>query len=203
MAPSGVSRPPRVYLRATDGPVLPSSARAAGIDADFLLAAALGHHAGLEAAGRETSYFGRRLLANEYTIFTDTSCEATNLQKIHGLKDHAECGRRCDGNSKCTAYTFNQDDKTCYLKPDCPGRTYKQSRISGVHSGGSKECASGCSSSMKGDGSCNSACNVWQCDWDFGDCDCSRDCPSRWTGDKICDPACNSSACGYDKGDCI
>lgn len=65
----------------------------------------------------------------------------------------------------------------------------------------------GCDLSLKGNGSCDSSCNYWQCDYDGGDCrwkDCyeKRGCTKEIHGDGNCDYFCNNSDCEYDKGDC-
>eukprot|EP00727_Mastigamoeba_balamuthi_P004638 m51a1_g14172 putative n-acetylglucosamine-1-phosphotransferase subunits alpha beta-like (770) ;mRNA; f:22617-25887 len=87
-------------------------------------------------------------------------------------------------------------------------------------------CADGCTASWVGDGYCDSACNVSECDWDGGDCRngtsrgrpgtwgwsstaddkyskyCAKNCPDNWLGDKYCDRMCNTFECGYDASDC-
>eukprot|EP00033_Pygsuia_biforma_P000973 GCRY01001115.1.p1 GENE.GCRY01001115.1~~GCRY01001115.1.p1 ORF type:complete len:891 (+),score=285.92 GCRY01001115.1:152-2824(+) len=93
-------------------------------------------------------------------------------------------------------------------------------------------CAEGCPSSWIGDGYCDLACNVSECDFDFPDCVnatsntspsntnsnnswwnswgensnqrpvCHAGCPDSWVGDKYCDTACKHPDCGYDAGDC-
>lgn len=91
------------------------------------------------------------------------------------------------------------------------------------------KCAPGCSDSWIGDGYCDKACNVSECNWDFPDCingsnvmsssygssssggggghmqtivQCSKGCPDSWLADKICDQRCNTYECGFDMGDC-
>ncbi|RYH02466.1 hypothetical protein EON65_47885 [archaeon] len=71
------------------------------------------------------------------------------------------------------------------------------------------KCAPGCADSWIGDGYCDKACNVSECNFDFPDCvngsnvagnaytntyqtsyyatQCSTGCPDSWLGDKICD----------------
>ena len=92
-------------------------------------------------------------------------------------------------------------------------------------------CAPGCPTNWLGDGFCDQACNVSECDYDNGDClanstsryasaygysgqdwaaaetlrvssYCARSCPDSWLGDKFCDRSCNVPECGYDLGDC-
>eukprot|EP01031_Cornospumella_fuschlensis_P032775 gene32775-39624_t len=86
------------------------------------------------------------------------------------------------------------------------------------------KCAPGCADSWIGDGYCDKACNVSECNFDFPDCingtnvagsaytqayqntyystQCSTGCPDSWLGDKICDLKCNNAECGFDVGDC-
>lgn len=86
------------------------------------------------------------------------------------------------------------------------------------------KCAPGCSDSWIGDGYCDRACNVSECNWDFPDCVngsnvnpsgytsdgniqtpnvyCSKYCPDTWLADKICDQRCKIPECGWDVGDC-
>jgi hypothetical protein len=84
------------------------------------------------------------------------------------------------------------------------------------------KCSPGCSDSWIGDGFCDKACNVSECDFDFPDCVnstsgtstynngasskpnyfCQKGCPDSWLADKVCDQRCKVEACGYDIGDC-
>lgn len=87
------------------------------------------------------------------------------------------------------------------------------------------KCAPGCSDSWIGDGYCDRACNVSECNWDFPDCVngsnanpsgfsgydsstqtvnvyCTKYCPDTWLADKICDQRCKIPECGWDFGDC-
>eukprot|EP00981_Chlorochromonas_danica_P004547 scaffold912_cov187-Ochromonas_danica.AAC.25 len=90
------------------------------------------------------------------------------------------------------------------------------------------KCAPGCSDTWIGDGYCDKACNVSECNWDYPDCingsnvmsssygsssssgshhmqtivQCSSGCPDSWLADKICDQRCNNYECGFDMGDC-
>ena len=91
-------------------------------------------------------------------------------------------------------------------------------------------CAEGCLTNWLGDGFCDQACNVSDCDYDNGDClgnhsaqnsyntytesdavraelrradrYCSRSCPDNWLGDKFCDKGCQVPECGFDMSDC-
>ena len=87
-------------------------------------------------------------------------------------------------------------------------------------------CADGCPSNWVGDGYCDRACNVSDCDFDGGDCRnasnsaaagnlnpygrdsdgptpyCARGCPDNWLGDRFCDRNCNVPGCGFDATDC-
>ena len=91
-------------------------------------------------------------------------------------------------------------------------------------------CAEGCLTNWLGDGFCDQACNVSECDYDNGDClgnnsqnngfgtygnnnafaaelghkdkYCTKACPDSWLGDKFCDKACQVPECGYDMSDC-
>eukprot|EP01033_Poteriospumella_lacustris_P007717 gene7719-5547_t len=87
------------------------------------------------------------------------------------------------------------------------------------------KCAPGCSDSWIGDGYCDRACNVSECNWDYPDCVngsnanpsgfngydsstqtvnvyCTKYCPDTWLADKICDQRCKIPECGWDFGDC-
>lgn len=52
---------------------------------------------------------------------------------------------------------------------------------------------------MISDGFCDDGCNIFDCNFDGGDCgstspvyeDCNAGCPSSWIGDGICDDDCN------------
>ena len=84
-------------------------------------------------------------------------------------------------------------------------------------------CALGCSESWIGDGYCDTACNVRECDFDYPDCvnvtstsqqtvglrrrqgpdaQCKPGCPDSWLADKVCDMRCKYEECGWDLGDC-
>jgi hypothetical protein len=84
------------------------------------------------------------------------------------------------------------------------------------------KCAPGCSDTWIGDGFCDKACNVSECNFDFPDCingtnarghsdsrrdqqeewTCSSGCPTAWLGDRVCDTRCDNKECGWDMGDC-
>lgn len=86
------------------------------------------------------------------------------------------------------------------------------------------KCAPGCVESWIGDGYCDKACNVSECNFDFPDCIngtnaltkgasraataaakssfCSSGCPENWLADKVCDNRCKNKECGWDMGDC-
>lgn len=84
------------------------------------------------------------------------------------------------------------------------------------------KCAPGCSEAWIGDGYCDRACNVSECNFDFPDCvnqtepgsrfrgesrkqsnvHCSKGCPDSWLGDRVCDNRCSKEECAYDAGDC-
>lgn len=84
------------------------------------------------------------------------------------------------------------------------------------------KCSEGCSDTWIGDGYCDKACNVTECNFDYPDCVnvtekgsgggddgkpkgkamCQRGCPDAWVGDKVCDSRCNNVHCAYDAGDC-
>lgn len=85
------------------------------------------------------------------------------------------------------------------------------------------KCAPGCAESWIGDGYCDKACNVSECNFDFPDCvgggkrnhgtssgsrsasnpvQCSQGCPDSWLADKVCDNKCKTLECGFDMGDC-
>ncbi|CAE7258007.1 Gnptab [Symbiodinium natans] len=68
----------------------------------------------------------------------------------------------------------------------------------------STDCATGCYSSWRGDGECDSSCNNAACNYDDGDCnqECADGCHSHWRGDSECDSVCNNAQCNYDDGDC-
>ena len=76
-----------------------------------------------------------------------------------------------------------------------------------------------CPSSQIADGSCDSSCNIFPCDFDspflnisnlaasFQSSDCYSQCAATLCnlpslGNTICDPACNTLDCGWDLGDC-
>ena len=80
------------------------------------------------------------------------------------------------------------------------------------------KCAKGCVDTWIGDGYCDKACNVSECNFDFPDCvnatiarvgrkdntgiQCQKGCPNSWLADKTCDMRCNVRECAYDAGDC-
>ncbi|OQR84580.1 N-acetylglucosamine-1-phosphotransferase subunits alpha/beta, partial [Thraustotheca clavata] len=96
--------------------------------------------------------------------------------------------------------------------------------------GEAPHCNSGCSNIMLGDGVCNLACNVEQCEFDYGDCSCDKaeapvvaakwssacrvktlqtdtttcapGCSLNMLGDGKCQSACDFLQCGFDGGDC-
>ena len=52
-------------------------------------------------------------------------------------------------------------------------------------------CAPGCLPGWPGDGWCDQACMVEDCEMDRGDCDivwCAEECPPSYPGDEYCDP---------------
>ena len=64
-----------------------------------------------------------------------------------------------------------------------------------------------CQSSKNGNGLCDDACNIEQCNWDNGDChqtcDYTKcDAFTDWQN-GICNPDCNSTLCNWDGNDCI
>lgn len=88
-------------------------------------------------------------------------------------------------------------------------------------------CAKGCQSEWIGNGRCDRACNVTECNFDGGDCVgvpvdssqsnwwsdrnqrrqssknfCNVGCLISWIGDGYCDEPCNTESCAYDAGDC-
>jgi hypothetical protein len=81
-------------------------------------------------------------------------------------------------------------------------------------SGGGGDCASGCRSSMQGNGSCDSACNVAACNYDSGDCnnrctDGTRRCNGatlerctngQWAFAENCTSGCSNNACNAPSG---
>ena len=74
------------------------------------------------------------------------------------------------------------------------------------------ECAQDCPISWIGDGICNFACFVEECQYDLLDCDngryegeeeCSPGCPDSWVDDGICDDECYVEDCYFDFDDCL
>lgn len=66
-------------------------------------------------------------------------------------------------------------------------------------------CPAPCFSNMRGDGSCDCACNRLECNFDEGDCtdECYlQGCCDDILNDGICNAQCNNAACGYDGTDC-
>jgi hypothetical protein len=84
-------------------------------------------------------------------------------------------------------------------------------------------CAIGCNAAMTGNGRCDTACNVEECNYDEGDCvnttkptptpttpptptptiaQCADYCFITWIGDGQCDFACYNAECNWDGGDC-
>ena len=64
-------------------------------------------------------------------------------------------------------------------------------------------CAEGCDTAFLGDSFCDRSCNVFECNYDLGDCnECSEGCPFSWLADGVCDAPCQTEACSYDFGDC-
>ncbi|CAG9318243.1 unnamed protein product [Blepharisma stoltei] len=68
----------------------------------------------------------------------------------------------------------------------------------------SADCNTGCNSTMIGDGTCNTECDVYACNWDNGDCGsiCSTSCLYTMVGDGVCQSYCNTEKCSYDLNDC-
>jgi hypothetical protein len=65
------------------------------------------------------------------------------------------------------------------------------------------ECSAGCPQLWRGDGICDPACNVPECNFDDNDCvECAPGCFQAWVGDTICDEPCQVAACQYDLNDC-
>jgi hypothetical protein len=74
------------------------------------------------------------------------------------------------------------------------------------------ECALNCPISWIGDGLCDFACFVEECQYDLRDCDsggyegeeeCSPGCPDSWVGNGFCDDKCNVADCYFDLDDCL
>jgi len=134
-----------------------------------------------------------------------------------------ECGSEnhcveCSDPSNCRA----QEGESCYYSNDC-GEGLTCNTMQGsicISEGGSSDnsgsdttsdCASGCPSSYLGDGECDSACNVYACNYDNGDCDTnlnsegeycsySSECDSSWCSNNVC---CDSGyTCCDDDLDC-
>ncbi len=73
-------------------------------------------------------------------------------------------------------------------------------------------CTGDCKESYVGDGHCDIACNISNCNFDGGDCnitivledeeECAPGCPNYFKNDGYCDEQCNVAACQFDRGDC-
>lgn len=65
------------------------------------------------------------------------------------------------------------------------------------------ECAAGCGMCMIGDGECQDACFVFDCDYDQPDCDlCNDDCFPHEAVDDFCNEECNVENCNWDDKKC-
>jgi hypothetical protein len=65
----------------------------------------------------------------------------------------------------------------------------------------------GCSDVLLGNGSCDRACAVPDCNYDEGDCgdaagSCAPGCMPAWLGDGQCQEECEVIECKFDDGDC-
>jgi Stealth protein CR2, conserved region 2/LNR domain/Stealth protein CR1, conserved region 1 len=152
--------------------------------------------------------------ASHLPTFSSPAIEA-NMHLIPGLSDK---------------FLYLNDD-TCFGNEVWPDDFESHSTGQKVYMAWSvPNCNEGCPSSWIGDGYCDQACNVSECDWDYPDCVnassssssfsyggydygysssrdsvsgyCASGCPDSWIGDKYCDRSCDVKECGFDAGDC-
>ena len=70
-------------------------------------------------------------------------------------------------------------------------------------------CSDGCLPSFRGDGVCDSVCNVQACGFDNDDCpkpvvqECSPECRLDMVGDGTCQSQCQVEECSFDASDCL
>ncbi|CAG9321985.1 unnamed protein product [Blepharisma stoltei] len=106
----------------------------------------------------------------------------------YDLGDCGYCSSDCFQDDLSTGCSDSCDNKNCYF---------------GL--GICNDCSPGCSREMLGDGICDKSCNVFSCNYDFGDCtnnQCSPDCELWMIGDNNCNSECNNLSCNWDGGDC-
>ncbi len=58
-------------------------------------------------------------------------------------EDLRRCQETCEGDTRCRAYSFNLDTRTCYLKAQAPAQSYDREVVSGVKQGWSGGPGSG------------------------------------------------------------
>ncbi|CAG9322003.1 unnamed protein product [Blepharisma stoltei] len=110
--------------------------------------------------------------------------------------DYGDCGY-C--SSDCKRYLGFQDD----LGIACSNSCDNENCYYGL--GICKDCSAGCSREILGDGICDKSCNVFSCNYDFGDCNnnqCTSGCELWMIGDNNCNKECDNLACNWDGGEC-
>jgi len=141
--------------------------------------------------------------------FSSPAIEA-NFHRIPGLSEH---------------FLYLNDD-VMFGREIAPSDFYSYGNGQRVYfAWNAPDCAEGCGSAWVGDGFCDPACNVSECEFDLGDCanvsatpaaqgwswgtqgsegigHCSSGCLDSWIGDRYCDRACRNPECGMDAGDC-
>jgi hypothetical protein len=151
-----------------------------------------------------------------------TACQEATTQADEAADKVENCTFRCRSGLGCTEWLGKDFDK-CEAECEpllaeaeaaasersnaCDADLKAAAKTCRALSPVATECSLGCSDASLGNGSCDTACAVPDCDFDEGDCGdpagaCAPGCMPVWLGDGQCHEECEVSECKYDDGDC-
>jgi hypothetical protein len=111
----------------------------------------------------------------------------------------------CD--SRCEAFSIQAEAAAIEKSNACDSELKAGAKTCRTLSPEVTECSSGCPDIFLGNGICDRACAVPECDYDEGDCGdptqmCAPGCWPAWRGDGTCQKECEVRECKFDNGDC-